>query len=170
MHLRGLQCTDLPRRPGRKNSPSSLSRHFLKVMRLSVIRRIWRQRSASEISTAGLVGFRFLLDSGLHVADDTEAPRPAARVMCQECRPFKLGDSRGPLGGNLGCEPGCRVSRCPVCASGTLGQWHLTGRLESLDSEMLRQPAIRVHCHWQWATGRLKGGPLAPGPPKLEGD
>ncbi len=77
------------RRPGRKNSPSSLSRHFLKVMvRLSVI-RIWRQRSASEISTAGLVGFRFLLDSGLHVADDTvtEAPRPAARAMCQECRP-----------------------------------------------------------------------------------
>ena len=39
-------------------------------------------RSASEIRIAGLVtvGFRFLLDSGLHVADaDTEAPLAAAR-------------------------------------------------------------------------------------------
>jgi hypothetical protein len=41
-----------------------------------------RLRSASEISIAGLVGFRFLLDSGLHVADAvtvTEAPLAAAR-------------------------------------------------------------------------------------------
>ena len=49
----------------------------------SVIRvRILRLRSASEISIAGLVGFRFLLDSGLHVADavtSTEAPLAAAR-------------------------------------------------------------------------------------------
>ncbi len=57
-----------------------MSRHFLKVMvHLSVMRvwrlRVWRlRRSASEIPTAGLVGFRFLLDSGLHVADVTEAP------------------------------------------------------------------------------------------------
>ena len=44
--------------------------------------RILRLRSASEISIAGLVGFRFLLDSGLHVADAravTEAPLAAAR-------------------------------------------------------------------------------------------
>ena len=48
-------------------------------MHLSVI-RILRLRSASEISIAGLVGFRFLLDSGLHVADAvTEAPLAAAR-------------------------------------------------------------------------------------------
>ena len=49
--------------------------------KLSVI-RILRLRSASEISIAGLVGFRFLLDSGLHVADHdavTEAPLAAAR-------------------------------------------------------------------------------------------
>ena len=40
------------------------------MVHLSVI-RILRLRSASEISIAGLVGFRFLsrlLDSGLHVA------------------------------------------------------------------------------------------------------
>ncbi len=46
------------------------------MVHLSVI-RILRLRSASEISIAGLVGFRFLLDSGpgLHVADAvTEAP------------------------------------------------------------------------------------------------
>ena len=44
------------------------------MVHLSVI-RILRLRSASEISIAGLVGFRFLLDSGLHVADVlTEAP------------------------------------------------------------------------------------------------
>ena len=45
------------------------------MVHLSVI-RILRLRSASEISIAGLVGFRFLLDSGLHVADAvTEAAR-----------------------------------------------------------------------------------------------
>ena len=51
------------------------------MVHLSVI-RILRLRSASEISIAGLVGFRFLLDSGLHVADavtDSEAPLAAAR-------------------------------------------------------------------------------------------
>jgi hypothetical protein len=52
------------------------------MVHLSVI-RILRLRSASEISIAGLVGFRFLLDSGLHVADrdavTTEAPLAAAR-------------------------------------------------------------------------------------------
>ena len=49
------------------------------MVHLSVI-RILRLRSASEISIAGLVGFRFLLDSGLHVADAvTEAPLAAAR-------------------------------------------------------------------------------------------
>ena len=51
------------------------------MVHLSVITgRILRLRSASEISIAGLVGFRFLLDSGLHVADAvTEAPLAAAR-------------------------------------------------------------------------------------------
>ena len=65
-------------RSTRKDSP--FSRHFLRAMvHLSVI-RILRLRSASEISIAGLVGFRFLLDSGLHVADAvTEAPLAAAR-------------------------------------------------------------------------------------------
>ena len=49
------------------------------MVHLSVI-RILRLRSASEISIAGLVGFRFLLDSGLPVADAvTEAPLAAAR-------------------------------------------------------------------------------------------
>jgi hypothetical protein len=53
-------------RSTRKESP--LSRHFLKVMvHLSMI-RILRLPSASEICTAGLVGFKFLLDSGLHGA------------------------------------------------------------------------------------------------------
>ena len=58
---------------------------MLSKKKLSVI-RILRLRSASEISIAGLVGFRFLLDSGhgfrvkLHVADAvTEAPLAAAR-------------------------------------------------------------------------------------------
>ncbi len=37
-------------------------------------------RRNSEISIAGLLGFRFLLDSGLHVADAAiEAPLAAAR-------------------------------------------------------------------------------------------
>ena len=50
------------------------------MVHLSVI-RILRLRSASEISIAGLVGFRFLLDSGLHVADAvTEAPAAARDV------------------------------------------------------------------------------------------
>ncbi len=49
------------------------------MVHLSVI-RILRLRSAFEISIAGLVGFRFLLVSGLHVADAvTEAPLAAAR-------------------------------------------------------------------------------------------
>ncbi len=51
------------------------------MVHLSAI-RILRFRSASEISIAGLVGFRFLrvLDSGLPVADAvTEAPLAAAR-------------------------------------------------------------------------------------------
>jgi hypothetical protein len=65
-------------RSTRKDSP--FSRHFLKAMvHLSVIRIFnlshLRLRSASEISIAGLVGSRFLLDSSLHVADAvTEAP------------------------------------------------------------------------------------------------
>ena len=64
------------------------------MVHLSVF-RILRFRSASEIRTAGLVGFSFLLDSGLHVADVTEAP--AARDV-DDAAPY----SRGPLGGNLG--------------------------------------------------------------------
>ncbi len=71
---------------------------------LSVI-RILHLRSASEISIAGFVGFRFLLDSGssLHVADaatDSEAPLAAARDV-DDAAPFN-GDSTGPFGGNLG--------------------------------------------------------------------
>ena len=61
------------------------------MVHLSVI-RILRLRSASEISIAGLVGFRFLLDSesGLHVADAaTEAPLAAARDV-DDAAPFKL--------------------------------------------------------------------------------
>ncbi len=49
------------------------------MVHLSVI-RMFRLRSASEIQTAGLVGFRFLLDSGLHVAaGDAATEAPAAR-------------------------------------------------------------------------------------------
>jgi hypothetical protein len=61
--------------------------------------RLW---SASEISIAGLVGIRFLLDSGLHVSDAvTEAPLAAARDV-DDAAPSN-GDSslRGPFGGNL---------------------------------------------------------------------
>ena len=63
-------------RSTRQDRDSPFSRHFLRAMvHLSVI-RILRLRSASEIGIARLVGFRFLLllDSGLHVADVTEAP------------------------------------------------------------------------------------------------
>ena len=73
------------------------------MVHLSVI-RILRLRSASEISIAGLVGFRFLLDSGLHVADAvTVTEAPAARDV-HDAATFN-GDSRGPFGrfgGNLG--------------------------------------------------------------------
>ena len=49
------------------------------MVHLSVI-RILRLRSASEISIAGLVGFRFLRDSGLQVADAvTDSEASAAR-------------------------------------------------------------------------------------------
>ena len=45
------------------------------------------------------MGFRFLLDSGLHVADAaTEAP--AARDV-DDAAPFKLVTAEGPFGGNL---------------------------------------------------------------------
>ena len=70
----------------------SLSLHFVKVMvHLSVI-SILRLRSASEISTAGLLGFKFLLDSGLHVADVTEAS-PAARDV-DDAAPWVTVDGR----------------------------------------------------------------------------
>jgi hypothetical protein len=63
-------------RSTRRDSP--LSRHFFKLhSSLSVI-RVLRLRSASEIRTAGLVGFRFLLDSGFHVADVTERMPPSS--------------------------------------------------------------------------------------------
>ncbi len=49
------------------------------MVHLSAI-TILRLRSASETSIAGLVGFRFLLESGLHVANAvTEAPLASAR-------------------------------------------------------------------------------------------
>ncbi len=50
------------------------------------------------------MGFRFLLDSGLHVADAvTEAPLAAASARdVDDAAPF--GDSRGPFGGNLGLK------------------------------------------------------------------
>ncbi len=67
------------------------------MVHLSVI-RILRLRSAYEISIAGLVGFRFLLDSGLHVADaDTEAPLAAARDVDDREASIKLRNFRTPL-------------------------------------------------------------------------
>ncbi len=57
------------------------------------------------------MGFRFLLDSGLHVADAaavTVTEAPAARDV-HDAAPFN-GDSRGPFGGNLGWKPGYRAS------------------------------------------------------------
>ncbi len=55
------------------------------------------------------MGFRLLLDSGLHVADAvTEAPGPAARDV-DDAAPLVV-NSRGPFGGNLGWKPGCRAS------------------------------------------------------------
>ena len=76
------------------------------MVHLSVI-RILRLRSASEIPIAGLVGFRFLLDSGLHVADAvqvTEAPLPVAAARdVDDAAPLVTAPSvRGPFGGNLG--------------------------------------------------------------------
>jgi hypothetical protein len=48
--------------------------HLSQAVITGRILRLWSE-SASEISIAGLVGFRFFLDSGLHVADAvTEAP------------------------------------------------------------------------------------------------
>ncbi len=47
-------------------------------MHLSVI-RILRLRSASEILIAGLVGFRFLLDSGLPIILASMIQQPTAR-------------------------------------------------------------------------------------------
>ncbi len=67
------------------------------MVHLSVI-RILRLRSASEISIAGLVGFRFLLDSGLHVADAvTEAPLAAARDV-DDAAPLVTAAREGPEG------------------------------------------------------------------------
>jgi hypothetical protein len=65
------QCTTVPIYP----EGLAFSRRFLRAMvHLSMI-RIMRSRSASEIWIAGLVGLRFLLDSGVHVSDAaTEAP------------------------------------------------------------------------------------------------
>ena len=82
---------------------------------MSVI-RILRLRSASEISIAGLVGFRFLLDSGLHVADAvTEAP--AARDV-DDAAPLVTAEGRlaATWAGNLDAagiqvsSPSCRAS------------------------------------------------------------
>ena len=61
----------------RKDTP--LSRHFLKAMVYFSVTRILRLRSASEICTAGLVSFGLLLDSSLHVADNTDSEAQAAR-------------------------------------------------------------------------------------------
>ncbi len=92
MHLYRSQATQ-------KDSP--FPRHFLKAMvHLSVI-RILRLRSASEIRIAGLVGFRFLLDSGLHVADAvTEVP--AARDV-DDAAPLVTAEGRwaATCAGNL---------------------------------------------------------------------
>ena len=54
-----------------------MSRHFWKVVVHFSVIRILRLRSASEIGIAGLVGL--FLDSGLHFADDAEAPMAVAR-------------------------------------------------------------------------------------------
>jgi hypothetical protein len=82
---------------------------FLKVMvHLSVI-RILRLRSASEIGTAGLVGFSFLLDSGLHVADVTKAP--AARDV-DGVAPLVTSEGRwaATWAGNLDAAPAASAS------------------------------------------------------------
>ena len=64
------------------------------MVHLTVI-RILRLRSASEIGVAGLMGFRFLLDSGSHVADAvTEAPAAPSRDV-DDAAPFKLVTAEG---------------------------------------------------------------------------
>jgi hypothetical protein len=75
------------------------------------VMRILRLRSASEISIAGLVGFKFLLDSVcMNIADVTEAP--AARDVDGEA---SLVTSEGRWGGNLGWKPGCRAGKRLWC-------------------------------------------------------
>ena len=64
------------------------------MVHLSVI-RILRLRSASEISIAGLVGFRFLLDSGLHVqVADAVTEAPAAARDVDDAAPLVAAEGR----------------------------------------------------------------------------
>ena len=60
------------------------------------------------------MGFRFLLDSGLHVADvtSTDSEAPAARDVDGEA---SLVTSEGRWGGNLGWKPGCRAGKRLWC-------------------------------------------------------
>ena len=77
-------------RSTRKDSP--VSSHFWKaVVHLSVI-RILRLRSASEIGIAGLVGL--FLDSGLHFADDAEAPMAVARDVLVDAALLVIAEGR----------------------------------------------------------------------------
>jgi hypothetical protein len=82
------------------------------MVHLSVI-RILRLRSASEILTAGFMGLRFLLNSGLHAADVTAAP--AARDA-DGAAPGPLVTSEGRLAatwaGNLVAARAALASDC----------------------------------------------------------
>ena len=82
------------------------------MLHLSVI-RIFRLRSASEISIAGLVGFRFLLDSGLHAADAvTEAPAAARDHDVDDAAPLVTAKGRwaATWAGNLDAARAARAS------------------------------------------------------------
>ena len=71
------------------------------MVHLSVI-RILRLRSASEISIAGLVGLRFLLDSGLHVADAVTEARAARDV--DDAAPLVTAEGRWAVWRQLGLK------------------------------------------------------------------
>jgi hypothetical protein len=95
------------------------------MVHLSVI-RILRLRSASDISIAGLVGFRFLLDSGLHVADAvTEAPLAAARDV-DDAAPLVTAAREGRLAAlrQLGLKP--RMPREPEQRAPLVGLCYAT--------------------------------------------
>ncbi len=135
-------------RSTRKDSP--FSRHFfnlkLKAMvHLSVI-RILRLRSASEISIAGLVGFRFLLGLKTNLNCHPECPRSAASI---EVRPPAAGGRRGRAGG--GAYP----------RYGRPGDNHDGPRLPNLRvCEFTANPSTFPAGHFLASLPRLRGGTL----------